>query len=49
MTGGRYDNLVSEFGLDVPATGFSLGINMLMMALENQNKARDNGDSGVAK
>jgi len=49
LTGGRYDNLVSEFGLDVPATGFSLGINMLMMALENQNKARDNGDSGVAK
>jgi len=44
LTGGRYDNLVSEFGLDVPATGFSLGLNMLMMALENQNKARDNGE-----
>ena len=39
LTGGRYDNLVAEFGLDVPATGFSLGLNMLMMALENQNRA----------
>jgi len=38
LTGGRYDNLVGEFGLDTPATGFSIGLNMLMMALENQNK-----------
>jgi len=42
IAGGRYDNLVAEFGLDVPATGFSIGINMLMTALENQK-------NGVAK
>lgn len=36
LTGGRYDNLVEEFGRSCPATGFSLGINMLMMAMERQ-------------
>ncbi|PYG88139.1 ATP phosphoribosyltransferase regulatory subunit [Ruminiclostridium sufflavum DSM 19573] len=34
LSGGRYDNLTSSFGRDCPATGFSLGINMLMTALE---------------
>lgn len=37
LTGGRYDRLVGEFGKDCPATGFSLGINMIMMALQRQN------------
>ena len=36
LSGGRYDNLVSEFGGNCPATGFSLGINMIMTALERQ-------------
>jgi len=36
VSGGRYDNLVGQFGVDCPATGFSLGINMIMMALEKQ-------------
>lgn len=36
LTGGRYDRLVGEFGRDCPATGFSLGVNMLMMALQRQ-------------
>jgi len=34
LSGGRYDSLTSSFGRDCPATGFSLGINMLMTALE---------------
>lgn len=34
LSGGRYDSLTSSFGRDCPATGFSLGINMLMAALE---------------
>lgn len=37
LTGGRYDKLVGEFGKDCPATGFSLGINLIMMALQRQN------------
>ncbi len=36
LTGGRYDRLVGEFGRDCPATGFSLGVNMIMMALQRQ-------------
>ncbi len=33
LSGGRYDSLTSNFGKDCPATGFSIGINMLMAAL----------------
>lgn len=36
LSGGRYDKLVEKFGKASPATGFSLGINMVMMALERQ-------------
>ena len=36
LTGGRYDRLVGEFGMNCPATGFSLGINLIMMALQRQ-------------
>lgn len=38
LSGGRYDNLLQRFGRDCPATGFSLGVNMIMMALERQRK-----------
>ena len=41
LTGGRYDRLVGEFGKDCPATGFSLGINMIMMALQRQKTPLD--------
>jgi len=43
LSGGRYDGLVSKFGKDCPATGFSMGINMIMMALERQGRI-ENGD-----
>lgn len=36
LTGGRYDKLVGEFGKSCPATGFSLGVNLIMMALQRQ-------------
>ena len=36
VSGGRYDNLISKFGKNTPATGFSLGINFLMLALDRQ-------------
>lgn len=36
LSGGRYDNLMEKFGEKCPATGFSLGLNMLMMALDRQ-------------
>lgn len=34
--GGRYDQLVSQFGTDLPATGFALSIDQLLTALEKQ-------------
>lgn len=39
LTGGRYDRLVESFGRECPATGFSLGINLIMMALQRQKVA----------
>ena len=36
LSGGRYDRLVEKFGKNSPAIGFSLGINMIMMALDRQ-------------
>jgi ATP phosphoribosyltransferase regulatory subunit len=42
LTGGRYDKLVGEFGSECPATGFSLGVNMLLMALQRQKINMEN-------
>lgn len=38
--GGRYDRLLSEFGRDCPATGFSIGIERAMLALEKDGALR---------
>ncbi|MFS8666278.1 MAG: ATP phosphoribosyltransferase regulatory subunit, partial [Limnochordales bacterium] len=35
-TGGRYDNLIGRFGFDCPATGFVVGVERLMLALDAQ-------------
>ncbi|WP_253250710.1 ATP phosphoribosyltransferase regulatory subunit [Orenia metallireducens] len=35
--GGRYDRLVSKFGYSIPATGFAIGIDRLLLSLEKQN------------
>ena len=35
--GGRYDHLLSDFGSTCPATGFALGIERILLALERQN------------
>ncbi|SJZ31078.1 ATP phosphoribosyltransferase regulatory subunit [Selenihalanaerobacter shriftii] len=34
--GGRYDNLLEQFGTESPATGFAVGIDRLLLSLENQ-------------
>ena len=36
LTGGRYDGLLSEFGHDMPATGFGIGLQTLMAALQKK-------------
>ena len=38
LSGGRYDNLIIKFGRNCPATGFSLGVNMILTALERRKK-----------
>ncbi len=40
-SGGRYDNLVSQFGVDMPAIGMSLTTDSLLLALERQGLAGD--------
>jgi ATP phosphoribosyltransferase regulatory subunit len=49
-SGGRYDNLVEKFGMECPATGFSLGINMIMMAIDRQkiNSEKPQTDSFIS-
>lgn len=37
--GGRYDNMLHSFGRDCPATGFALGIERILLALERQDIA----------
>lgn len=36
LGGGRYDTLTGNFGEQIPATGFSMGVNILMKALSRQ-------------
>ena len=38
--GGRYDRMLSDFGCDCPATGFALGIERVLLALERENLPR---------
>jgi len=38
LSGGRYDNLISQFGCDIPATGLAINVDNLMEALESINK-----------
>jgi len=38
ISGGRYDNVVSVFGRDLAAVGFSLSLNLCMTALRRQDK-----------
>ncbi|CUH96333.1 ATP phosphoribosyltransferase regulatory subunit [Propionispora sp. 2/2-37] len=34
--GGRYDHMLSSFGVECPSTGFALGIERILLALERQ-------------
>ena len=36
-TGGRYDKLLTQFGKDVPAIGFAIVIDQLMLAMSRQD------------
>jgi len=38
LSGGRYDKLISEFGLDVPATGFGINVDAVATMLRRNGK-----------
>ena len=40
LSGGRYDKLISEFGYDVPATGFAVNVNAISALIAKDNKKR---------
>ena len=40
--GGRYDNMLKDFGTTCPATGFAIGIERIMLALEQQGLSQAN-------
>jgi ATP phosphoribosyltransferase regulatory subunit len=45
--GGRYDNLLKNFGKDMPATGFAISIERVMLALQKQGVRFDNEPSRI--
>ena len=46
MKGGRYDNLVKEFGKDTSAIGFGVSVDELLIALSQQEADKDRISSG---
>ena len=45
--GGRYDRMAGSFGREQPATGFALGIERILLALERQGLDATNPTQGV--
>jgi histidyl-tRNA synthetase len=39
-SGGRYDNLIAHFGPSIPAVGFAIGVERVLMALRARGAAR---------
>ncbi|WP_123054021.1 ATP phosphoribosyltransferase regulatory subunit [Clostridium sp. JN-1] len=38
LTGGRYDNLITQFGDNEPATGFAIDVDSVLSALDDSNQ-----------
>ncbi len=45
--GGRYDNMLSRFGLDIPACGISLGFDRILNTLEEMQLERPKGTKRI--
>lgn len=39
LSGGRYDNLIGQFGLEKPATGFALDVDSIILALDKKEES----------
>lgn len=46
--GGRYDNLLRQFGFDCPSTGFAIGIERVMAAVEQGGAAQPDDEGPFA-
>lgn len=46
-SGGRYDSLVGQFGMEVPAIGLAIVLDQLMIALERQKRLQPPASSGI--
>lgn len=44
LSGGRYDKLISEFGYDVPATGFAVNVDAIAEMLKRNLTEKKNAD-----
>lgn len=42
LSGGRYDNLIKQFGVDMPATGFALDVDLIIDILGNKKLESSN-------
>lgn len=47
LVGGRYDNLIANFGIDLPAVGFAVNINLIAKAIENSVSVQKNPPSEI--
>ncbi|NFM45806.1 ATP phosphoribosyltransferase regulatory subunit [Clostridium botulinum] len=47
LSGGRYDNLIQHFGIELPATGFAINVDDIMIALKKQNTMSMDKDKKV--
>ncbi len=47
LGGGRYDNLLADFGGDAAATGFALELDRMLAALERQGRLADGPEGDV--
>lgn len=47
LSGGRYDNLIQHFGIELPATGFAINVDDIMIALKKQNTISMDKDKKV--
>lgn len=45
--GGRYDHMLEDFGLHAPATGFALGVDRVMLALERNGSVSNKRNCDV--
>ena len=47
LAGGRYDKLIANFGIDLPAVGFAVNVNLIAKALENLSREYETEPSEI--